>query len=87
MHLKQKLCANTLFLKENFIPSKIRKKLKLHHISPYALRAITGTTYYIDTKVGRYQREVDLDNMLEFWAERTLRSVEFTKLVLITSIL
>lgn len=58
------------------MPPKILKKLKLHHIYPYALRAITGTTYYIDTKVGRYQREVDLDKMLEFWVERTQRIVK-----------
>ncbi|XP_052682718.1 uncharacterized protein LOC128163213 isoform X2 [Crassostrea angulata] len=39
-----------------------------------ALDGIPRTAYYIATKVGRYQPEVD--NMFDFSAERTLRSVD-----------
>ena len=39
-----------------------------------ALEGIPRTAYYIATKVGRYQPEVD--RMFDFSAERTLQSVD-----------
>uniref|UniRef100_A0A8W8M935 Uncharacterized protein n=1 Tax=Magallana gigas TaxID=29159 RepID=A0A8W8M935_MAGGI len=43
-------------------------------ILPQALDGIPRTAYYVATKVGRYQPEVD--KMFDFSAERTLRSVD-----------
>lgn len=57
----------------NFIPSNHRVAINFL-ILPQALDGIPRTAYYIATKVGRYQPEVD--KMFDFSAERTLRSVD-----------
>lgn len=62
------------------IYTKIQQKLKMHQISLHALKAIIRSTYSIDTKVSRYQPEVDVNKMQDCLAERTLGVQKFTNI-------